>query len=69
MADPMLRELRVRLKALELAAEREELERLERVVAGWPSVVEQGGTRWLDELPGADDASSLAVLRAAASSV
>lgn len=65
--DPVLAQLREQIKATELAAERELLERLENLTRNWPTAKAGHDSPWLDRLCQDRDAQQL--LRAAASSL
>ncbi|OLS63171.1 TIGR02444 family protein [Pseudomonas putida] len=67
LKDPQLAALRERLKALELDAERVQLQRLQDACAGWPSGAEAPPESWLTRLaPAASrDHDALQVLRVA----
>ncbi|HSC82817.1 MAG TPA: TIGR02444 family protein [Pseudomonas sp.] len=67
--DPMQMRLREQVKALELEAERELLQRLERLTQSWNRAENKTAT-WLEQLvadSGAEHRDALQVLRAAAS--
>ncbi len=62
--DDALNALREQVKGLELNAERQLLERLEKVAAEWPTG--EADEDWLTELAGQHDHDALQVLRVAA---
>lgn len=62
--DDALKALREQVKGLELNAERQLLERLEKVAAEWPTG--EADEDWLTELAGQHDHDALQVLRVAA---
>lgn len=66
-SDPVLAQLRERLKQLELHAERELLERLAALSQGWPNVTAAEPTNWLEKLaPAAAEPATLRILRSVA---
>ena len=67
LSSPALAQLREQIKATELAAERELLDRLEDLTKTWPAAKAGQGSQWLDQL--CEDRDAQQLLRAAASSL
>lgn len=67
VTDEVQQRLRAQIKALELEAERELLDRLEAEVNGWPYAEQHGVAEWLEALAGSarECRDALQVLRAA----
>lgn len=65
--DPILAQLRERLKQLELHAERELLERLAALSQSWPSAAVTEPSNWLEKLaPAGAEPATLGILRSVA---